>query len=207
MITYIILGITMGLTAGLSPGPLLVLLISETVKHNRKSGIKVACVPLITDLPIVLITILVLKIIADYSFVLGTISMLGSVFLAYLAFENMRVKNFDPDLKKPRSNSLGKGIITNFLNPNPYLFWMTIGAPTVVRGYNENVIRPLLFVTSFYLFLVGSKIIVALLVDRSKVLVKSNVYIIVMRILAVILVLFCLYFIKEGLVYFGFLHK
>jgi threonine/homoserine/homoserine lactone efflux protein len=207
MITYIILGITMGLTAGLSPGPLLVLLISETVKHNRKSGIKVACVPLITDLPIVLITILVLQIIADYSFILGTISLLGSVFLAYLAFENMRVKNFDPDLKKPRSNSLGKGIITNFLNPNPYLFWMTIGAPTVVRGYNENVIRPLLFVTSFYLFLVGSKIIVALLVDRSKVLVKSNVYIIAMRILAVILVLFCLYFIKEGLVYFGFLHK
>ena len=148
-----------------------------------------------------------LQIIADYSFILGTISLLGSVFLAYLAFENMRVKNFDPDLKKPRSNSLGKGIITNFLNPNPYLFWMTIGAPTVVRGYNENVIRPLLFVTSFYLFLVGSKIIVALLVDRSKVLVKSNVYIIAMRILAVILVLFCLYFIKEGLVYFGFLHK
>jgi uncharacterized membrane protein YdcZ (DUF606 family) len=60
---------------------------------------------------------------------------------------------------------------------------------------------------SFYLFLVGSKIIVALLVDRSKVLVKSNVYIIVMRILAVILLLFCLYFIKEGLVYFGFLRK
>jgi threonine/homoserine/homoserine lactone efflux protein len=207
MITYIILGITMGLTAGLSPGPLLVLLISETVKHNRKSGIKVACVPLITDLPIVLITILVLQIIADYSFVLGTISLLGSVFLAYLAFENIRIKNFDPDIKKPKSNSLGKGIITNFLNPNPYLFWMTIGAPTIVRGYGKNVMLPLLFVMSFYLFLVGSKIIVALLVDRSKVLVKSNVYIIVMRILAVILLLFCLYFIKEGLVYFGFLRK
>ncbi len=207
MITYIILGITMGLTAGLSPGPLLVLLISETMKHNRKSGIMVACVPLITDLPIVLIAILVLQIIADYSFILGTISLLGSVFLAYLAFENIRIKNFDPDLKKPKSSSLGKGIITNFLNPNPYLFWMTIGAPTIAKGYGENVILPLLFVMSFYLFLVGSKIIVALLVDRSKGLVKSNVYIIVMRILAVILLLFCLYFIKEGLVYFGFLRK
>jgi threonine/homoserine/homoserine lactone efflux protein len=207
MITYIILGITMGLTAGLSPGPLLVLLISETVRHNRKSGIMVALVPLITDLPIVLVAVLVLKIIADYNFILGTISLLGSVFIAYLAFENIKIKNFDPDLKKPRSRSLGKGIITNFLNPNPYLFWMTIGAPTIVKGYGENVLLPMLFVFSFYLFLVGSKIIVAMIVDKSKVLVNSNVYIIAMRILAVILLLFCLYFIKEGLVYFGFLHK
>jgi threonine/homoserine/homoserine lactone efflux protein len=202
MITYLILGITMGLTAGLSPGPLLVLLISETVKHNRKSGFMVACVPLITDLPIVLVAVLVLRIIADYSFILGTVSLLGSVFLAYLAFENIRIKNFDTDIKKLKSGSLGKGIITNFLNPNPYLFWMTIGAPTVMKGYAENVVLPFLFVLSFYLFLVGSKIIIALIVDRSKELVKSNVYIIVMRILAVILLLFCLYFVKEGLGYF-----
>jgi threonine/homoserine/homoserine lactone efflux protein len=202
MTTYLILGITMGLTAGLSPGPLLILLISETIKQNRKAGILVACVPLITDLPIVLISILVLQIIADYNFVLGIISILGAVFLGYLAVENFRLKYFNFDLKKIKSRSLGKGIITNFLNPNPYLFWITIGAPTVIKGYHEGIVLPVFFVLMFYIFLVGSKIIVALLVDRSKALVNSNLYIILMKILGIILLLFSLFFIKESLVYF-----
>jgi len=206
MTAYLLLGVTMGLTAGLSPGPLLILLISETIKQNRKAGIMVACVPLITDLPIVLISLFVLQIISDYNYILGIISLLGAIFLAYLAFENIRLKYFNLEINNLKSKSLGKGIITNFLNPNPYLFWITIGAPTVLKGYSEDLVLPVLFVSGFYIFLVGSKIIIALVVDRSKVLVKSNLYIILMKILGIILLLFSFFFIKESLVYFRVIH-
>ena len=206
MTAYIILGVTMGLTAGLSPGPLLMLLISETIKRNRKAGILVACVPLITDLPIVLISIFVLQSISNYHFILGIISLLGALYLGYLAFENIKLKHFDPDIDELRSKSLKKGIITNFLNPNPYLFWMTIGAPTVLKGYRTNIFLSLCFVIGFYIFLVGSKIIIALLVDRSKALIKSSLYVMLIKILGLILLAFSLIFIKESLVHFKLLN-
>ena len=206
MTAYIILGVSMGLTAGLSPGPLLMLLISETIKRNRKAGILVACVPLITDLPIVLISIFVLQSISNYHFILGIISLLGALYLGYLAFENIKLKHFDPDIDELRSKSLKKGIITNFLNPNPYLFWMTIGAPTVLKGYRTNIFLSLCFVIGFYIFLVGSKIIIALLVDRSKALIKSSLYVMLIKILGLILLAFSLIFIKESLVHFKLLN-
>jgi len=196
----------MGLTAGLSPGPLLMLLISETIKRNRKAGILVACVPLITDLPIVLISIFVLQAISNYHFILGIISLLGALYLGYLAFENIKLKHFDPDIDELRSKSLKKGIITNFLNPNPYLFWMTIGAPTVLKGYRTNIFLSLCFVIGFYIFLVGSKIIIALLVDRSKALIKSSLYVMLIKILGLMLLVFSLIFIKESLVHFKLLN-
>jgi threonine/homoserine/homoserine lactone efflux protein len=205
MTSYIILGVTLGLTAGLSPGPLLMLLISETIKQNRKAGILVACTPLITDLPIVFISIFVLQAISDYHFILGIISVLGALYLGYLAFENFRLKHFDPNIDELKSKSLRKGIITNLLNPNPYLFWMTIGAPTVLKGYRTNIFLSLCFVIGFYVFLVGSKIIIALLVDRSKALIKSSLYILLIRILGLLLLVFSLIFIKECLVHFKLL--
>ena len=201
MTTYLILGVSMGLTAGLSPGPLLMLLISETVKQNRKAGILIACVPLITDLPIVLISLLILQLISDYHFILGIISLLGAIYLGYLAYENVRLKNIAPDIDELKPKSLKKGIITNFLNPNPYLFWITIGAPTVLKGYRTSILLSLCFVVGFYLFLVGSKIIITLLVDRSKALLKSSIYVILVRLLGLILLGFSILFIKEGLIH------
>ena len=59
--SFLFSGVVFGLSAGLSPGPLLTLVISETLKHNAKEGIKVSIAPILTDLPIVMITILVLS--------------------------------------------------------------------------------------------------------------------------------------------------
>lgn len=48
---FLFLGIALGLSAGLSPGPLQAIVISETLLKGKKEGIKVALAPLLTDLP------------------------------------------------------------------------------------------------------------------------------------------------------------
>ena len=75
---FLFSGIIFGLVGGLSSGPLLTLVISETLKHNRKEGIKVAVAPLITDLPIVLVTVFILSRLSKFNSILGTISFLGA---------------------------------------------------------------------------------------------------------------------------------
>ncbi len=44
----------LGLSGGLTPGPLLTLVVSETLKYGTQAGIKVSLAPLLTDTPIIL---------------------------------------------------------------------------------------------------------------------------------------------------------
>ena len=62
-INYVIMGLTLGLAAGISPGPLLTLVITRPLQHNKTEGIKIALAPLFTDAPIVIISIFLLSLI------------------------------------------------------------------------------------------------------------------------------------------------
>jgi len=199
---FLILGIIFGISSGLIPGPLLTLVISETLKHGIREGIKISIVPLLSDLPIVLVTILILTRLSDIRPALGIISILGSIFLVYLAIESLSFKGSDIDTEtKPQS--LKKGLITNLLNPNPYIFWLSIGAPTVVKAMDIGLLSASLFILSFYFSLVGSKIMVAFVTGRSRHFLKSRNFIYTIRALGLVLLIFAALFLKNGLGYFG----
>ena len=197
--TFLLSGIVFGLTAGISPGPLLTLVISETLRTNTTAGIKVAVAPLVTDIPIVIVTFLILSRLSDFNLALGLISISGAVFIGYLAYENLFTKEFEFDVGNLTSQSLKKGVITNFLNPHPYLFWFTVGVPTVFKALGIGIYHAIAFVSGFYVFLVGSKIVVAIVTQRYATFLKSRAYIYVLRVLGVILLFFALSFLREGL--------
>lgn len=200
---FFIHGMLFGLVAGITPGPLLTLVITETIKHNKKMGIFVAAVPVVTDMPIVFLSVYVLAKLSSFHFILGIISILGALFIGYLAYESITVKGIEVVPQKDEAHSFRKGVITNILNPHPYLFWITIGAPNVLKAYTLNFLSAIFFVSGFYLSLVGSKIIVALIVDKSKTFLKSKVYVYIIKFLGLALLTFAVLFIKEGLKYFG----
>lgn len=200
---FLFSGVLFGLAAGILPGPLLTLVISETVKHNKKEGIKVASAPVLTDLPIILLSVFVLAKLSNFHLALGILSIAGALFIGYLAYESITIKGVELDLEKIKTRSLKKGVITNFLSPYPYLFWISIGAPNIIKGYKINLLCVIFFILGFYLLLVGSKVIVALIVDRSKSFLKSSAYIYIIRILGFILLIFSALYIRDALKIFG----
>jgi threonine/homoserine/homoserine lactone efflux protein len=204
-ISFILTGIIFGLSGGLTPGPLLTLVISETLKHGIKEGVKISIAPLLSDLPIVLVTITVLSYLSDIQPALGVISMLGGGFLAYLAFEELSFRGADMDSVNMPPQSVKKGVITNFLNPSPYLFWFSIGAPTVVKAIDFGLTSVSLFIFSFYITLVGSKVIVAFVTGRSRHFLKSKYYLYSIRLLGMVMLLFALLFIRNGIKYLGWI--
>ncbi len=202
-ITYLFSGIVFGLSGGLTPGPFLTLVISQTLQHGIREGIKVAIAPLLTDLPIVLATFLVLAKLSDLQPVLGVIALSGGAFLAYLGYESLFFKGAELNVVDVNPRSIRKGIIANFLNPNPYLFWLTIGAPSVLRALESGWAPATLFIAGLYLFLVGSKVLMAVLVGKSRRFLKSRNYIYTIRALGVVLFIFAGLFIRDGLISLG----
>jgi threonine/homoserine/homoserine lactone efflux protein len=200
---FIGVGSLLGLSAGFSPGPLLALILTQTIKHNKTEGVKVAISPLITDLPIILVTFFVFTQIAQFDLILAAISFVGGTFVAYLGIESIKTKaiNVSPDAGFS-SDSLKKGVITNFLSPHPYLFWASVGMPLVFKALDVNMLTVILFFTSFYVFLLGSKVLIAIVVERTKSFIKPKAYITIMRVLGLALILFSLLLLYDGLKYF-----
>ena len=199
MIEFFSAGTLLGLAAGFSPGPLLVLVISETLRHNIKAGIKVSIAPLVTDVPIILISLLILNRLAGFRPVLGCISIFGGVFILYLGYESLKTRGVELNLSSVSSSSFRKGVITNALNPHPYIFYLTVGAPIIFKSLNQSFLSTVSFVGSFLLLLVGSKILLALVVERSRSFLQGAVYIWAMRTLGALLLLFSLILFRDGL--------
>jgi len=205
MLPFLITGTVFGLTAGISPGPILTLVITETLRHNKKEGMKVALAPLITDIPIIAITLLILSRLANSDTVLGIISFLGGIFIAYLGYECIKTKGIEVDIQQIKPKSLKRGIIANVLNPHPYVFWLVVGSPLLFKAYDVSLFAALSFVIPFYIMLVGSKIIVALMVDKSRSFLKNRVFLWIMRLLGIALLIFAIIFVKDGLEFLNML--
>jgi threonine/homoserine/homoserine lactone efflux protein len=204
---FLLSGAVLGLAAGISPGPLLALVVSETLKHSRKAGMAIAITPILTDIPVVLASVYILTKLSKAGFVLGTISLSGALFMGYLAYENITLKGFEISVLQPKEASLRKGIIANVLSPYPYLFWITVGAPTILKAFRANFLSAFLFVGGFYVLLVGSKICVALLVDKSRSFLKGPVYVAGIKTLGFILLLMAAFLLYDGLKLFGVLQE
>ena len=99
-------------------------------------------------------------------------------------------------------NSIRKGIVANFLNPSPYMFWFSIGGPLMLKAFNVKPLAAALFIIPFYCLLVGAKCVVAIVAGRSRHFLKSRAYVYTVRILGLVLCLFGLMFVKDALVYF-----
>lgn len=192
------MGSILGLSAGFAPGPLLTLVISETLQHDIKAGVKVALAPMITDLPIIMLTLFILVKLSGFHKVLGIISCMGGLFVLYLGWQSIVTKGVELNLQGTRPRSLAKGIIVNTLNPHPYMFWFGVGGPTVTKAMNLGMVAPLAFMGSFYVLLVGSKILIAVLVGKSRSFLVGNGYIYTMRLLGFALCALAIILFRDG---------
>ncbi len=198
MIGFLGAALVLGLSAGLSPGPLLTLVIAQTLQHGVKEGIKVAFAPFITDLPIILLSLLVLTRLQNFKIILGVISILGGLFVLHLAYGSLRIKRLDRPASDAEPQSFYKGALVNALSPHPYLFWLTVGAPTILKAWLESPFSAVLFVVAFLGSLVGAKIVLAVMSGKSRRLLSDRFYAYVLRLLGALLLLFAFLLIKEG---------
>jgi threonine/homoserine/homoserine lactone efflux protein len=205
MVNFLAMGSILGLSAGFAPGPLLTLVISETLQHDIKAGVKVALAPMITDLPIIMLTLFILVKLSGFHKVLGIISCMGGLFVLYLGWQSIVTKGVELNLQGTKPKSLAKGIIVNTLNPHPYLFWFGVGGPTVTKAMNLGMLAPLAFIGSFYVLLVGSKILIAVLVGKSRSFLIGNGYIYTMRLLGVALCALAIILFRDGFNMLGFI--
>lgn len=154
------LGISLGLAAGLSPGPMLALVLRESLRHGAAAGVRVALAPLLTDGPVVLLAWLFARHLP-----LEDLRWTGVFAGAWLVYQGVRALSAPAEVMRAAPPAgLRDAVVTNLLNPHVYAFWLLVGVP--VLGQLGS--RAPAFILGFYLALVGAKAALALGAGRVK---------------------------------------
>lgn len=175
---YVGQGVVLGFAAGVTPGPTLGLVISQTLRYGWRGGNLVALAPLFSDFPIIVLIVLALKDLpANY---LHALSIIGGLFVLYLGSQIIRgapsAEVEGADVSRDR-HILVPAVAANLMNPHPYLFWATVGGALLVRSFSAGGIAvSIAFLAAFYLLLVGSKMTIAFIVSRSRAWIRGRMY-------------------------------
>lgn len=199
MMTALASGALLGLSCGLTPGPLLALVLAQTLRHGPLEGCKIALSPLVTDAMVIFVSFVLASKLSEFRPLLGMVSMAGGCFVLYLAYTSYRPGPWNTEVSPEPPRSWFKGIMTNVLSPHPWLFWLTAGAAILAKAIAQSWLVAMAFLCGFYLFLVGSKVLLALLAGQSRNLLTGRPYRVVMRVLALLLVVFAFFLFLEGL--------
>lgn len=198
MLTAAAIGAGLGLSAGLAPGPLSTLVIRQTLRYGIRAGVKIALAPLLTDVPIIVVTVFVLNTFADLRILLMVLSTVGGCYVFFLAYQTWQVSPPDPGGVATDDNAITIGVIANLLNPHPYIFWATVGGPYIVTEAAGSGAAAWGFMAGFYAMLVGSKMLMAVALGRYRDYFKDRLYRAVMRVLAVLLVAFGVFLLSDA---------
>jgi len=206
MFEFLIAAGVFGLSGGLSPGPLLTLVVSETLARGRNAGLAVSLSPLITDGPAIAASIFLLGRVENSESALGAVSLAGGALLVSYGIAGLRgakVEVEETEIDRRAWASLAKGVSVNFLNPNPYLFWLTIGTPMLLEAHSLSWAASIGFLLVFYTYLIGSKSVLAVFVSQSRSVLHGRVYIWINRFLALALLFFAAVFVRKGILLLG----
>jgi threonine/homoserine/homoserine lactone efflux protein len=172
-----LLGLSLGLAAGISPGPLLSLVMRTSLERGFWAGVRVALSPLLTDAPIIALCLLVVNALpASFAALLG---LFGGAFVIYLGIEGIKAAghaNLEQPAPSKQSQDFLRGALVNILSPHPWLFWLGIGAPTLHNAYQLGVLHAVGFLLGFFSLLIGMKIGLAFLISSGKKFLTPKTY-------------------------------
>ncbi|MCX8155178.1 MAG: LysE family translocator [Verrucomicrobiae bacterium] len=195
--------LVLGLSAGFAPGPLMTLVLMQSLRHGVKEGLKTSLVPLITDLPVIVLSLWFASQAAQLRPLLGLISLAGGVFVLRLAWQNLRPMLPEDTTSQESPRSWQKGLITNFLSPNPWLFWFTVGAATLLKARQVGWDAVAVFFGIFYVLLCGIKALMAVIAGKGRAFLRGRAYRLILQTLGLALAAFALSLFWEAWKYLG----
>lgn len=158
MSEYLVFGIGFSFAAAVQPGPLQAFLLSTTAAHGWKRTLPAAFSPLLSDGPIALVVLLLLRQVPrgfEHA-----VQVAGGVLLLYLAAltfaEWRKRRDGAPGDSGSAPRTLLQATGVNLLNPNPYLGWSLVLGPLFLKAWHAAPMNAVVLIVAFYGTMVAS---------------------------------------------------
>lgn len=201
MLNDILNALTLGIALGLTPGPIIVLLISETLIKGSRGGFSVLIGTLLVDASLIIPLSLIASLI--FQDIKPILRILGGAFLILIGILTIRnallganhvIKAEFPSYKSndkkndriPQNlrNSFSevkvsflKGLMFQILNPMAYIFWITVGIGHTLFIMDEyGSLFFFLFPLTFWIAIISVELFWVLLAAKAQSVLSSRWY-------------------------------
>lgn len=158
---YLLEALVLGVSAALLPGALQAFFLAQTLRMGWRRALPLALTPLLSDGPLVVLSLTVLTNLPAL-WVRG-LAVAGGVYLLYLSWQLLRLPRVSSTAasQAPQARTLFQAVTINWLNPNPYLFWLTVLGPLALQGWKRHPLWGLAFIAVFYgVMVVGNGLLI-----------------------------------------------
>ncbi len=153
LLKYLVFVITYAFACSVQPGPFQTFLMSQALEKGWKRTLPAALAPLLSDGPIILVTVVMLRSMPPW--LVPLLFFAGGLFLMYLAFRSYfnwhASSSPEPVVGTLQAGTLTKAAMVNLLNPNPWLGWSLVMGPLLVTEWRESPLNGIILVAAFYL--------------------------------------------------------
>jgi threonine/homoserine/homoserine lactone efflux protein len=200
LIDFILKAISIGFSAGVTPGPLQAVFLSLAMKGGWKKALPAAFAPIVSDGPVMLLVLLVLNNLPDQFLV--TLQIAGAIFLLYLAWDAFKAfRNYQAIEEIQTISGWGtllKATLMNILGPGPWLFWSLINGPNLLQAWEIAPWWGILYISSFYgVFILTNIALIVLFSSMRKMGEKVRRALLLLS--AILLVGFAVYSFLQGI--------
>lgn len=140
------LAFAIGFSVASIPGPMIILITTETLRKGAKSGLTIMTAPILLDALIMLPLGLLLQASLFTGSAALILGLIGAALLFWLGLQSMRVGVAKIPLAVDPGSSANdkemapflKGVLTHLTSPYPYLYWGTVGSSFIRQGYENG---------------------------------------------------------------------
>ena len=187
------LAFAIGVSVASIPGPTIILIATQTLRHGPRAGLATMLAPVLLDA----FLMLPLGLALQASLVTGqgamVLALCGAAFLLWLGaqsiragmrqfrvpssgFRELETQNSKPETSDREMAPFVKGLLTHVTSPYPYLYWATVGASFIRKGFaNGGVFSAAIFPLGFWLGACSFTLIVIYLLARTKKLLPPRI--------------------------------
>ncbi len=191
-------GMLLGFAAAVPLGPINLLIMNEAIK-SFKNGVAVGFGAMSADISYLLLILLGLTKFLTATWLLNTLTVLGSCFLFFIAYSiyknrNNLVKKVEIDAKGSIIKHFTKGYLLTLINPFTIAFWLSIATLSVGTSNLSLTVSGLFFAILIWI------ISMPYFVHKSKHLISQKVHFIISISSAFIFCFFAFFMIGQLLI-------
>lgn len=176
MLATLLSALLCGIFAGLAPGPYTTMVAATALERGFKAGVRLALVPLLSDIPPLLICLFVLDRLDPQAF--GIVGVFGGALLIAIGIRfYRRHRNPDPHLipdHAPPSAPFLQVVLSTLLSPAPWLFWFIVAGPLMLRALHRSNQEALVFLVVLFGTNVSSATALAWAISHGRRLVSPR---------------------------------
>jgi len=195
-----LLGLMIGLTGALAPGPTLVATINASISGDWKIGPKVVFGHMIAESVLFLLIVLGLATLAiPYTSAIAVIGGIALIAFGALTITGSRGASLNGPVTGTVSNPFVAGLVTSAANPYFWIWWLTIGSAMVIAGLAGGIVLAGVFMIGHWCADLGWFTLVSTGVSRGRTILSDMSYRRIMGVCGVFLILFGAYYLLKVL--------